>query len=84
MPVFIAEIAPKDLRGGLATSNQVCKLRNKTPIMYINLVSFNSFCDLYLHLQLLICSGSSATYIVGALVAWRNLVFVGNFSFTSI
>ncbi|CAM0873562.1 unnamed protein product [Alopecurus aequalis] len=48
VPVFIAEIAPKDLRGGLATSN-----------------------------QLLICSGSSATYIVGALVAWRNLVFVG-------
>ncbi|KAM0842581.1 hypothetical protein ACQ4PT_058290 [Festuca glaucescens] len=48
VPVFVAEIAPKDLRGGLATSN-----------------------------QLLICSGSSATYIVGALVAWRNLVFVG-------
>ncbi|KAM0908902.1 hypothetical protein ACQ4PT_015169 [Festuca glaucescens] len=48
VPVFIAEIAPKDLRGGLATSN-----------------------------QLLICSGSSATYIVGTLVAWRNLVFVG-------
>uniref|UniRef100_A0A0E0KE07 Major facilitator superfamily (MFS) profile domain-containing protein n=1 Tax=Oryza punctata TaxID=4537 RepID=A0A0E0KE07_ORYPU len=26
---------------------------------------------------LLICSGSSATYIIGALVAWRNLVLVG-------
>ncbi|CAL4914531.1 unnamed protein product [Urochloa decumbens] len=48
VPVFIAEIAPKNLRGGLATSN-----------------------------QLLICSGSSATYIIGALVAWRNLVLVG-------
>ncbi|KAL6593786.1 hypothetical protein ACP70R_048687 [Stipagrostis hirtigluma subsp. patula] len=48
VPVFIAEIAPKNLRGGLATSN-----------------------------QLLICSGSSATYIIGALVAWRNLVVVG-------
>lgn len=48
VPVFIAEIAPKDLRGGLATSN-----------------------------QLLICSGSSATYIIGALVAWRNLLLVG-------
>ncbi|GJN31558.1 hypothetical protein PR202_gb19970 [Eleusine coracana subsp. coracana] len=48
VPVFIAEIAPKNLRGGLATSN-----------------------------QLLICSGSSATYIIGALVGWRNLVLVG-------
>ncbi|KAJ1297028.1 hypothetical protein BS78_01G346700 [Paspalum vaginatum] len=48
VPVFIAEIAPKNLRGGLATSN-----------------------------QLFICSGSSATYIIGALVAWRNLVLVG-------
>ncbi|WVZ57038.1 hypothetical protein U9M48_007482 [Paspalum notatum var. saurae] len=48
VPVFIAEIAPKNLRGGLGTSN-----------------------------QLLICSGSSATYIIGALVAWRNLVLVG-------
>ncbi|PAN50052.2 hypothetical protein PAHAL_9G456000 [Panicum hallii] len=48
VPVFIAEIAPKNLRGGLATSN-----------------------------QLLICCGSSATYIIGALVAWRNLVLVG-------
>ncbi|KAG8063298.1 hypothetical protein GUJ93_ZPchr0003g17127 [Zizania palustris] len=48
VPVFIAEIAPKNLRGGLATSN-----------------------------QLLICTGSSATYIIGAMVAWRNLVLVG-------
>ncbi|KAF7066528.1 hypothetical protein CFC21_072499 [Triticum aestivum] len=48
VPVFIAEIAPKDLRGGLATLN-----------------------------QLLIVCGSSSTYIIGALVTWRNLVFVG-------
>uniref|UniRef100_A0A0D9VU99 Major facilitator superfamily (MFS) profile domain-containing protein n=1 Tax=Leersia perrieri TaxID=77586 RepID=A0A0D9VU99_9ORYZ len=48
VPVFISEIAPKHLRGGLATSN-----------------------------QLLICSGCSATYIIGAMVAWRNLVLLG-------
>lgn len=28
MPVFIAEIAPKNLRGGLATSNQVSENEN--------------------------------------------------------
>lgn len=33
--------------------------------------------DCLVHVQLLICSGSSATYIIGALVAWRNLVLVG-------
>ncbi|KAG8063302.1 hypothetical protein GUJ93_ZPchr0003g17991 [Zizania palustris] len=48
VPVFISEIAPKDLRGGLASSN-----------------------------QLFICSGCSATYIIGALLSWRSLVLVG-------
>jgi SP family facilitated glucose transporter-like MFS transporter 8 len=35
VPVFIAEIAPKNLRGGLATSNQVWKLDLKNPITRI-------------------------------------------------
>ncbi|VAI61472.1 unnamed protein product [Triticum turgidum subsp. durum] len=48
VPVFISEIAPKDLRGGLAASN-----------------------------QLFICSGCSASYIIGATIPWRSLVIVG-------
>lgn len=76
VPVFIAEIAPKNLRGGLATSNQVWKVELKSPVTRMIVLTADMMVH-WLHVQLLICSGSSATYIIGALVAWRNLVLVG-------
>jgi hypothetical protein len=35
VPVFISEIAPKDLRGGLASSNQVGELELDSLLMFI-------------------------------------------------
>ncbi|XP_042516689.1 sugar transporter ERD6-like 7 [Macadamia integrifolia] len=48
VPIFIAEIAPKDLRGGLTTIN-----------------------------QLMICTGVSFSFIVGAVLTWRTLALIG-------
>ncbi|XP_073027668.1 sugar transporter ERD6-like 16 isoform X4 [Primulina eburnea] len=48
VPVFIAEITPKNLRGGLATVN-----------------------------QLMIVSGSSMAFLLGAVVTWRTLALTG-------
>ncbi|TMW94357.1 hypothetical protein EJD97_010395 [Solanum chilense] len=48
VPVYIAEIAPKNLRGGLTTIN-----------------------------QLMIVCGSSAAYLLGTIITWRNLALTG-------
>lgn len=48
VPVFIAEIAPKNLRGGLGTINQV-----------------------------LIVSGASVAYLLGAVISWQLLALTG-------
>jgi hypothetical protein len=34
VPVFISEIAPKDIRGGLATSNQVTEIGAEVPLLF--------------------------------------------------
>ncbi|KAL1535059.1 sugar transporter ERD6-like 5 isoform X1 [Salvia divinorum] len=48
VPVYIAEITPKDLRGGFTAAN-----------------------------QLLICCGTSMTYLVGNIISWRLLALTG-------
>ncbi|KAM1001588.1 hypothetical protein TB2_007951 [Malus domestica] len=48
VPVFIAEIAPKNLRGRLTAVN-----------------------------QLMICVGSSVSFIIGVVVSWRALALIG-------
>ncbi|XP_047981585.1 sugar transporter ERD6-like 5 isoform X5 [Salvia hispanica] len=48
VPVYIAEITPKDLRGGFTAAN-----------------------------QLLICCGTSITYLVGNILPWRLLALTG-------
>jgi len=37
VPVFISEIAPKDIRGGLATSNQVREIGAEVTLFLVNL-----------------------------------------------
>ncbi|XP_077218124.1 sugar transporter ERD6-like 5 isoform X3 [Tasmannia lanceolata] len=48
VPVYIAEITPKNLRGGFTAAN-----------------------------QLMICCGSSLTYLLGTTVTWRTLALIG-------
>jgi len=37
VPVFISEIAPKDIRGSLATSNQVREIGAEVTLFLVNL-----------------------------------------------
>ncbi|KAL5701560.1 hypothetical protein ACHQM5_026884 [Ranunculus cassubicifolius] len=48
VPIYIAEITPKDIRGAFTTVN-----------------------------QLMICFGSSLTYLFGTLLSWRALALIG-------
>lgn len=70
VPVFVAEIAPKNLRGGLTAMNQVTTSS-------LNKYFFMSFMGFTLSMQLMICCGMTTTFIVGTFVTWRNLVLTG-------
>jgi MFS transporter, SP family, ERD6-like sugar transporter len=77
VPVFISEIAPKDIRGSLGTSNQVRKIGAKGS-SFVLFWWMTKIINTHLCMQLFICSGCSAAYIMGALLSWRSLVLVGN------
>ncbi|KAK4763960.1 hypothetical protein SAY87_013398 [Trapa incisa] len=78
VPIFIAEISPKDLRGVLTAINQVnpkyyfCSslMTYRTLFLSISIVSFLSS-------QLMICAGVSVSFIIGNVLSWRTLALIG-------
>lgn len=76
VPVYIAEIAPKNLRGGLATTNQV---RFFFTIFYFltNKYHLIGLVLIIIVLQLMIVIGSSMSFLVGSVINWRELALAG-------
>ncbi|KAJ0431911.1 putative major facilitator, sugar transporter, major facilitator superfamily [Helianthus annuus] len=77
VPVYIAEISPKELRGGLTTLNQV----NLDAYISITFCFFFSKFELgtlqrfifCLFIQFMIVTGSSISFLLGTVVSWRTL-----------
>lgn len=72
VPVYIAEITPKNLRGGFAAVNQV-KERNWILQKHVYVCDSS---DKILW-QLMICCGGSLAYLLGTVLTWRILAIIG-------
>lgn len=79
VPVFIAEIAPKNLRGSLTAANQVniFKSCNSLKSQYEQVADI-----VFLFLQFMICGGVSVSFIIGNVLTWRTLALVGKISYS--
>lgn len=76
VPVYIAEITPKNLRGGFTALHEVhVQLKIK------NLLGASFWCYAYatLFLKFVLGCSSSIAYLIGSLVNWRIFALLGKF-----
>ena len=82
VPVYIAEIAPQNLRGGLGSVNQVGSgsVYHECFDEYLQkaLITSQTTQICMLSVQLSITLGIMLTYLLGLFVEWRILAVLGN------
>ncbi|XP_030460628.1 sugar transporter ERD6-like 10 isoform X1 [Syzygium oleosum] len=75
VPVYIAEITPKNVRGAFASFNQV--RINLDHYVFALSCQCVTFWSIFPEMQFMQACGFSLTYFVGTIVSWRTLALIG-------